>query len=180
MTRKEFAICAMALKTYYPREKILENKQATELWYKKLNDIPYDIMEAAIDSWVSTNKWSPTIADLREKAAEIQNGYIPDWSEGWKNVLLAIRRYGSYEPEKAIESLDSISRECVKRIGYREICLSEKIAVERANFRDIYEILAKRKKQDAQIPAKTIEYEEREALEMMEGTSVESKLAREN
>lgn len=33
MTKKEFAKIAMALKTYYPKESLLPNEQAMELWF---------------------------------------------------------------------------------------------------------------------------------------------------
>jgi hypothetical protein len=57
MTKQEFATFAMALKTYYPREQILPNQQAMELWYRELQDIPMQVAEATLRKWVSTNKW---------------------------------------------------------------------------------------------------------------------------
>ena len=87
---------AMALRTYYPKEQLLPNQQAMELWYRELCDIPYNVAEAALRKWVATNKWSPTIADLREMAATVTEGEMPDWGEGWEQVLKAIKKYGSY------------------------------------------------------------------------------------
>lgn len=152
MDKKEFAMFSMALKTYYPKEQLLPNQQAMDLWYRQLQDIPFDLAEIALNKWVATNKWSPTIAEIREMATEIKVGRIPDWGEEWEKVLKAVWRYGSYEPVKAMESLNELTRECVKRIGYRNICMSENISVERANFRMIYESLSQRKLHDAQLP----------------------------
>lgn len=148
MNKKEFAIFADALKTYFPRENLLPNEQAMELWYRELCDIPYKVAEVALRKWVNNNKWSPSIFEIRELSANITTGNIPDWGEGWKQVLKAIRMFGMYEPTKALDSMDELTREAVKRLGFRELCLSEDIDIDRANFRMIYEQLAKRKQEE--------------------------------
>lgn len=152
MTRQEFATFAAALKTYYPREQLLPNNQAMELWYRQLQDIPYEVAEAGLNKWVATNKWSPSIADIREMATSVTEGDIPDWGNGWEQVLRAIREYGSYNIKKAMDSFDPITRQCVERIGFRNICMSENINQDRANFRMIYENLAQRQQKDRLIP----------------------------
>lgn len=152
INKKEFGLFASALRTYYPREKILPNEQAMELWYNQLQDLPYNIAELTLNKWVATNKWSPSIADIREQAASITSKPITDWGEAWESVLSAVHRYGSYNEVEALESMDELTRRCVKRLGFLNICMSENIATERANFRMIYEQLEARAKQDNQIP----------------------------
>lgn len=152
MTRSEFAIFAAALKTYYPREQLLPNEQAMELWYQRLEDIPAKVAEAALNMWVTTNKWSPSIADIREAAAKVTHGDITDWGEAWESVRRVISRYGSYNPKAALSELDDLTRECVKRLGYTDLCISTNQMADRANFRVIYEQLANRKRLEAQTP----------------------------
>lgn len=152
MDKREFSMFASGLRTYYPRENILPNDQAMELWFQQLQDLPFKVAEAALHKWVATNKWSPSIADIRETAAEIMNGELQDWGEGWRQVMRAISNFGSYDPDGAIDTLDEISAIAVRRIGWLNLCMSENIEIERANFRMIYEAEAKRKKRDAQIP----------------------------
>ena len=94
MDKREFGLFASAIRTYYPREQILPNKEAMELWFRELQDIPFPVAEASLRKWVSTNKWSPSIADIRELSANVQNGDIPDWGEGWEEVQRAIRKHG--------------------------------------------------------------------------------------
>lgn len=144
MDKKEFATFAMGLKTYYPRETLLPNTQAMELWYRELCDIPFDVAEAAMRKWVSTNKWPPTIAEIREQAAEIQYGKMPDWGDGWQQVQRALRKYGYYRQKEAMESLDPFVRDIVRRIGFTNLCLSTNESADRANFRMLYEELARR------------------------------------
>lgn len=67
MDRKQFAIFASALKTYYPREKLLQNNQAMELWFQHLKDLNYAVAETALQAWVNKSKWAPTIADIRSE-----------------------------------------------------------------------------------------------------------------
>lgn len=152
MDKKEFALFASALRTYYPKEKILPNEQAMALWYSQLQDIPYKIAELTLNKWVALNKWSPSIADIREQATSITHEEIKDWSAAWNDVINSIRYYGSYQEEEALASLDDMTRQAVKRLGFKNLCLSENIGVDRANFRMIYEQLEQRKRNEAQIP----------------------------
>lgn len=153
MTRQEFSLFASALRTYYSRENILPNPQAMELWWRQLQDVPYDAAEAILNKWVATNKWSPSIADIRESIAEIQRGGpAPDWGDAWEQAMRAIRRFGSYEEAAALESLPPLTRETVKRLGYRSLCLSENQIADRANFRQVYEILEKREVENSKVP----------------------------
>lgn len=152
MDKKQFAMFAMALKTYYPRENLLPNDKAMELWYGQLRDIPYEVAEAGLNKWVSLNKWPPSIADIREMASSIVHGDLPDWGEAWEEVCKAIDRYGAYRPMEALESMSPIARKATERIGFVNLCRSENISADRANFRMIYESLAEREKKDAQMP----------------------------
>lgn len=147
MTAKEFAIFADALRTYFPREALLPNNQAMELWFMQLQDIPYPVAEAALNKWVATNKWSPSIAEIRELSAEIKNGRLPDWGEAWDETCKAIKRYGFYRAQEAIASLSPLTRETVNRLGFTNLCMSENPTADRANFRTCYEIVAKREQQ---------------------------------
>lgn len=153
MNRAEFGKLAMALKTYYSKEeKLLPNEQAMALWFIQLQDLDYETAEMAVNAWVATHKWSPSIAEIREQALTIRKGRTPDWGEGWNQVQKAISRYGMYRPEEAVESLDGVTREVVRRMGFRNICMSENAEAERANFRMLYEELAHRRRDDEQLP----------------------------
>lgn len=171
MTEEEFGRVVMALRTYYPRENILPNEQAVELWFYQMQDIPYDVAALVLGRWAATNKWSPTIADIREQAAEVTAGKSKDWGDGWQQVLKAISRFGYVAEDQALDSMDELTRRVVQRLGFRNICQSTDIVADRANFRMIYETEQKRAKQDAQTPQKIkdmialIERGKRDAIE---------------
>ena len=158
MNKQEFSTFAMALRTYYPKENILPNQQAMELWYRELQDIPYQVAETGLRQWVSTNKWSPSISEIREMASEVRVGSLPEWGDGWEEVIKAIRKYGMYMVDEAMESFTPVTKQCVERLGFKNLCMSENIAADRANFRMIYESIRERKQKENQIslPLKTI------------------------
>lgn len=152
MTFKEFAVIAATIKTCYSKENILANENAMKLWYDLLKDIPYDVAQEVVKEWISTQRWSPTVADIRELAAKRTNPELPEWSEAWESVINAIGRWGMHREAEALASMPEIAQQAVKRMGWQNICLSENVGVERATFRDIYIVIAKRKERDAQLP----------------------------
>ena len=125
MNEKEFAAFAMALKTYYPKEALLPNKEALGLWFMQLRDLDYTLAETALCKWVAVNKWSPTIADIRQEAASITDGDLPEWGDGWE------------------------------QLGFINLCISENQAADRANFRSIYEAYRERQRKENLIPLST-------------------------
>jgi hypothetical protein len=142
----------MAIKTYFPKEEnLMKTEDAVRLWYEALKDIDYTTMSMALNKWVATEKWSPTIADLRRLSFEVSNPEIPTWDNAWETVLHAVRTYGYNRRIEAMDSLDEITRKTVARIGWNQICMSEQIGIERAAFRDIYNVLADKTKEQGQI-----------------------------
>lgn len=154
MKSQEGATLCMAIKTYYPRENLFPNQQSIELWYRQLSDIDYQVASAALNKWVATNRWSPTIADIREMSSGIVSGEEGDWGSGWQEATKAIRYYGYMREEEAIASMSDITREVVKDLGYQKLCMSESEDADRANFRMLYERKAKKAKEDRVLPDK--------------------------
>lgn len=153
MDKAEFTKLAMAMKTFFPKEeRLLPNAQAMELWFMQLADIPYDVAVVALNKWVATEKWSPSIAEFRRTVTDVTSETVIDWGEAWEQVCRKISRYGSYDEAKAMKELPPLAAKAAAQIGWRNLCFSENQAADRANFRMIYERLAERKKQDAQIP----------------------------
>lgn len=149
MTHKEFAMFSMALKTYYPRENLLPTNEAMELWYRELMDIGYEIAQAALRKWVGTEKWPPSIAEIRSMAAEITSGPVQEWGEGWLEVKRAVSRFGWCREKEALASLSPAARTAAQRIGWQDICCSENPETLRAQFRQVFQVEAQRQRQDA-------------------------------
>ncbi len=153
MDKREFATFAAALRTYFPRYNMLPNDEAMTLWYTALQDLPYPVLSTALTKWVATEKWPPSIAELRTACTEIVSGKLPDWGEAWAEVSQAIRRFGWCRPSEALASMSPTARRAADMIGWQQICESENPEAIRAQFRQVYEICQRREAEDRQLPA---------------------------
>lgn len=156
MDRSECGEFLAVYKSCYPRDNMFHIPKVVDVWFKQLEDLNYGIAMAALNKWIATEKWAPTIADIRSMYVDIVNGNdTADWSKAWEQVNKVISKYGYYRPDDAYKELGEVNEiavETVRRIGYGKLCMSENQTADRANFRDIYCELTKRAKQDAQIP----------------------------
>ena len=144
MTVKEFEKITKGITTAFPWANLFPNPEAVEIWYRKLGDIPYDVMAAVVNRWLETKTQPPTIAALRQEADIVVNGLPPTWADGWEQVHKAIGRYGYMRGDEALASMDKLAAETARRIGWQQICESENIDALRANFRMVYESLSRR------------------------------------
>lgn len=134
MEKVEFLKIAEAIKTAYPKENLIPNKEAMQLWYAMLKDLDYRTVQAAVKACIALKKFPPTIADIRQMATPKD-----DWSDAWGEVQTAIRLFGWARPKEALESMSEKTRAIVKRFGWQEICTSENVGVLRGQFRAAYE-----------------------------------------
>ena len=149
---KEWQMITKGLKSVYTSERFLPDADAIRVWYAFLQDMDYSVVNAAVQKYILTNKFPPTVSEIREFAAEIVNGKNPEWGEAWAEACKAISRYGIFNPKKALKSLRPLTRETVEQLGYKALCMSENQAVDRANFRACYEIVSKRSQQTRTLP----------------------------
>lgn len=152
MEREEFKLLVKGMKAVYAQPTFIPDQDAFNMWFALIGDLQYDVCAVAIKKYMLTNKFPPTVAEIRELAAGIVNGDPLTWGESWERALNAVKRFGSYNKQAALDSLDSLTRKCVESIGYKELCMSENIMVERAHYQKIFEIYAKREQVQKQIP----------------------------
>ncbi len=151
VTVQEFGTIAAAIKAAWPNANIMPDNKSKDIWYTMLHDIEYPICLNAIKQLMSTSKFAPSIAEIRERCAGVCHE-TRDWGAAWDEVLRAIRFHGMYQEQEALLSMSEDTRICVRRIGFQNICLSENITADRANFRMIYEAMTKDKKEMLQLP----------------------------
>lgn len=152
MTFKEFGIIADAIKTYFPRDNVLPTENAMSLWYDGLKDLSYPIVNIALKKYVQTNKFAPTIADIREQAALLdkQNqNYELNETKAWSIVWKAICNSG-YHAEEEFEKLPPIIQKTVgSPAQLREWAMLEDIdgntiTVLQSNFQRTFRVEQKR------------------------------------
>ena len=152
MDRDEFKVLVKGMRAVYAQPTFIPDQDAFNMWFALIGDLSYEVCSVAIKKYMLTNKFPPTVAEIREMAAEIVSGDPLTWGESWERALNAVRRYGSYNKKEALDSLDPLTRKCVDNIGYMELCMSENIMVERAHFQKIFEIYSKRQQTEKQMP----------------------------
>ncbi|WP_096201917.1 replicative helicase loader/inhibitor [Bacillus sp. FJAT-45350] len=152
MNRKEIMNLLALATANFPSMQERDLKPTAVLWEKSLSDIPYNVAEKAIIKVLSTSKFFPTLAEIREAASQLTTPRTLDAIEAWGLVVQAIRRYGFYQEAKAMESLPPDVAEMVKRFTWRELCLNEEPDILRAQFRMAWETQSKRKKEMSALP----------------------------
>lgn len=117
-----------------------------DVMWEFLQDLEDEDFLKAISKIIMTtrdiNRATNLIALIREFA-------IPEdktAGEAWGEVLSQIHSIGSYG--SPIFKDQSITN-CVNSIGWRNLCLSENIAIERAHFLKMYEAISKRQRVDS-------------------------------
>ena len=145
VSKQEFATLVLAMQAMYGDE-FIGTEGTMDVWFALLHNLDYQILSKALQKHMLTNKFKPTVAELREIYADLICPAISDWSEGWEKVSRAIGHYGMYRTEEAMESFDEVTREAVKRLGFQNICLSENIVADRARFAEIYQAIQQRKR----------------------------------
>lgn len=152
MTDSEFEQLALTIKAAYPNSNVIPDAYAMKTWYLMLGDLDFRIANNAVAEHIGISPFPPSISEIRRLSAKMKVD-IPDWGEAWEKVQKAIRRYGSYRETEALESLDETTREAAKRIGFRDLCISdlENLETNRAQFRDIYKAIAQRRTEEHQL-----------------------------
>lgn len=151
MTKEEFMRITAAISTYYPKDDPFQNEEAMQLWYEEFKELPYEAVSIGLRRHVNTSKWCPTIAELKEAIVMITAGN-KDWGVAWNECIKAISRYGQYQEEEALASMSPLTRQIVKRLGYRDLCVSENQMQDRANFRMVFDQVAGNEYEKAALP----------------------------
>ena len=151
MNAQEFSTIAMAIRSAWPNANLMLDDKAKDVWYTMLADLDYNACLVAIKEHMSTCRFAPSIAELRERCSNVTSVPVQSWGDAWEDVISAIRFCGMYREEEALQRMDAITRKCVKRLGFQNLCTSENITADRANFRMIYEQEQKTQKELQQL-----------------------------
>jgi hypothetical protein len=168
MNRKEIINLLGIATANFPNLQQKEMKPTAILWEKALSDIPYDVAEKALIKVLSTSKFFPTIADIRESIADFTQPRTLDAMEAWGLIGEAIRKFGYYRQKEAMKFLPDDVGEMVKQFTWWELCMSEEPDILRAQFRKAWEIRSKRKNELKALPS--------EIRLFLEGTTKDMKL----
>ena len=141
-TQAEIVALLKIISKAYPAFEV--DRDRTALFVDMLSDIPLDALKASCRQHIATNKFPPTIAELREGARIVSQPALPSWSDAWAEVLEQIRAVGSWGTPRWSHPL--IEQAVAGMGGWQLMCSMEigETGMWRAQFRDIYGAYASR------------------------------------
>ena len=115
MEREQFKVLVKAMKAVYAQPTFIPDQDAFNVWFALLGDLPYKQAELAVQKHMATEKFPPTIADIREKAEQITSVKETEMSEleAWAIVRKAIGRSNYY----AEEEFEKLPEACKMAVG---------------------------------------------------------------
>ena len=163
MTKKETAQVLAAISSAYPNHDRFASEQAVEgmatIWAATFAEDDAKLVQLAVAKHIQTNKWPPSIAEIREIMLTIQCPDMIPPDEAWIAVTDLLYASGDFtDPSNQLPEL--ISR-AVKAVGWstlrelrRQATIGGKPGLDRVAFMDIYRPLYERERQRQQVAPK--------------------------
>ena len=116
----------------YPSMQEKDLSLTAAVWQKALGDLPLDNLEKAVIKIIVSKKFFPSISEIRSEAVSFAAPLHPLPEEAWAEVMAQL------DPYRTPHYSDPLIQRAVKAVGYLNLCMSERIGVERAHFLQIY------------------------------------------
>ena len=141
MSAKEFAKAMSFLGIAYDKE---FTQEQVEVWFTFFHDTDFAAFKQAVTRLISKSKFLPSIAEIKQELVMIGNPALQlNASEEWDKVMQAVRRFGYYNAEEAVASLDPYTADIVRKMGgFQSICISEDGDWTRKNFVRLFDELS--------------------------------------
>ena len=146
MDLQVFVKCISVLEKSYDKFNITNDKDKLMLWYEMLGDRSEIEFMLGVKKYIKSSEFAPTIAGIKKAIADIITSQAPDGMEAWNELQMAIRRFGMYREQEALESLSDRTRRVVKSLGFKNLCISENQMADRAHFLRMFESMSSRER----------------------------------
>ena len=140
MKREEFVKCMGFLSSAYKQD---FNTDELNVWYEFFKDDNLENLKQVIKNIILKNKYLPSIAELKEELNYINNPQLKiSADDEWLKIEDAIRVYGIYNSEDALNSMSTLTKKAIRMLGgWSTICMSQEGDWLRKNFISIYNSL---------------------------------------
>lgn len=153
-------------------------------WFEMLGDLEYPLALNAVKKVLSTAKFFPTVADIRDAAASMTPSSVPTAEDAWAEFLKAKKEHGFNDAPASLKSPEDpehgsgtisfrqpwdFSNPVIGRVVramwgswincYAEM-MDKTIGVDRAQFLNVYQTLTKRERERALLPPAVQEFAE--------------------
>ena len=153
----DFKVIVKILKAAYPRDNFIPNEYTFNLWFKALQDITYPTLNKAVTNHIMTNKYPPTIADIRSLSYRLTNRPDMMASAAWNQLIRALRQSYSPDAETYWEQLPERTKLIVGGFttfrAWGNTSLESLESVQRPMFIKRWEEYQRREMTEAAIPA---------------------------
>lgn len=126
------------------------------MWASLFTDDDSAIVGLAVKKHIMTNKWPPSIAEIRENMADITHPDLIPPDQAWAAVSDLLYTAGEYNRENAHRNMPALIAQTVDAIGWRTLyqmhrgsCGGNKDGLDRVAFMDLYRPAYERARQDA-------------------------------
>ena len=157
MTKDEVKVMFAGLSRYYhPNLLPVIDADTINAWGELLCDLNGIKVLTITKAWVQTNKYPPTIADIREMIAKEMVQDKDTAPEAWKKLNQAVKLFGFYDQKGMAESLgNGALRHVAEQFGMRHWCerLEANDSTDSAQFRDAYNAEVKKETYRLQVAA---------------------------
>ena len=129
-----------------------------KLWQRSLTDHEYRDVVNAFEIWLNTEKYPPSLAEFKPVVARFKNpNAFLSPERAWELVTTAVRKYGSYNSERAFATFSEPIKRAVRNIGgWQRICQTE-LGREwdflRKNFIEAYQDFGQESREQELLPA---------------------------
>lgn len=152
VTKSEVAgLLAIAIAAF-PQYQERDMKMTVQAWHQLLADIPFEVAKAALIKLLTTIKYFPTIAELREAALRCTTS-LPTPEEAWEEVRGKLSgdtyiklKYKNEKPQFSCPEIE----QAVNQLGLEDLLMSENISYDRTQFLRFYETIRNRAIADKQ------------------------------
>jgi hypothetical protein len=131
------------------------------LWQRSLADCNYRDVVNAFEIWLNTEKYPPTLAEFKPIVVKFRNpSAFQSPERAWETVTIAVRKYGSYNSERAFETFSEPIKRAVRYVGgWQKICQTElgrDWDFLRKNFVEAYKDFGQDEKEQELLPASVL------------------------
>lgn len=114
----------------------------------------------ALEYWINTQDKAPKISQFKPIIAKLKNPEaFTSPEKAWEVVNSAVKRFGSYGPEKAFETFSEPIKRAVQSVGgWQRICETELYKWDwlRKNFMDAYNDFGQEVKEQELLPTEIL------------------------
>lgn len=163
MTKADAAKLVAIVVTAYPNYDKFKDKAAVtatvNLWASMFQSDDGRIVALALNKHIATNKWPPSVAEIREIMLELQHPELIPPEQAWLAVSDLLHTSGEYNYGDLYHQLPPLVARSVEAIGWgnlyemhRSYCRGGKPGMDRVAFMDIYKPMYERLRQRAMTP----------------------------